>query len=649
MHTAFLYHAVQAGMDMGIVNAGQLGVYEDIPEDLLTHVEDVIFNRRPDATERMIELAQSVTGEGKKKEIDLSWREQSVEERLKYALVHGVVDFIEEDTEEARQQVPRPLNVIEGPLMDGMTIVGDLFGAGKMFLPQVVKSARAMKRAVTYLEPFMDAEKGTGQKQSYRGKIVMATVKGDVHDIGKNIVGVVLGCNNYEVIDLGVMVPCDQILQTAVDQECDLIGLSGLITPSLDQMINVAREMERRGIDKPLLIGGATTSKQHTAVKIAPPYSHCSVHVHDASRAVGVVGSLLSPSRKAEFVQKNLERQEQLRYVYEGRSAKPLVAYDRAVENSLAIDFRAEDLSIPDFCGRRVVDDVSLEDLEKYIDWTFFFSTWELKGKFPKIFDSPKYGEAARELYENGQTLLRQIIDEKLFTPRGVYGFWPAASDQDDIVLYQDESRSKELLRFNLLRQQSETPDGKPNLSLADFVAPIDSGFQDYLGAFAVTSGVEANDIAAGFEKDLDDYNSIMTKALADRLAEAFAEYLHRRARRDWRYGADESLEVNELIREKYRGIRPAFGYPACPDHTEKGKLFDLLDAPAVGIELTESYAMTPGASVSGLYFGHPDARYFTVGRVDRDQVENYARRKKMTIEEVELWLGPYLGYDPDA
>jgi 5-methyltetrahydrofolate--homocysteine methyltransferase len=361
------------------------------------------------------------------------------------------------------------------------------------------------------------------------------------------------------------------------------------------------------------------------------------------------VSSLLSPNRRAEFNRKNVENQEQLRYVYEGRRAKPLLPYDQAVANSLKLDFRAEDLSVPDFFGRRVVDDVSLEELEKYIDWTFFFSTWELKGKFPKIFDSPKYGEAARELYENGQTLLRQIIDEKLFTPRGVYGFWPAASDQDDIVLYQDESRSKELLRFNLLRQQSETPDGKPNRSLADFVAPIDSGFQDYLGAFAVTSGVEANDIAAGFEKDLDDYNSIMTKALADRLAEAFAEYLHRRARRDWQYGVDESLEVNELIREKYRGIRPAFGYPACPDHTEKRKLFDLLDAPAVGIELTESYAMTPGASVSGLYFGHPDARYFTVGRVDRDQVENYARRKKMTIEEVELWLGPYLGYDPDA
>jgi 5-methyltetrahydrofolate--homocysteine methyltransferase len=649
LHTAFLYHAVQAGMDMGIVNAGQLGVYEDIPEDLLTHVEDVIFNRRPDATERMIEIAQSVSGKGKKKELDLSWRELSVAERLKYALVHGVVDFIEDDTEEARQQATRPLHVIEGPLMDGMKVVGDLFGAGKMFLPQVVKSARAMKRAVAYLEPFMEAEKDSGQKQSYRGKIVMATVKGDVHDIGKNIVGVVLGCNNYEVIDLGVMAPCDLILQTAVDEECDLIGLSGLITPSLDQMVNVAREMERRGIVKPLLIGGATTSKQHTAVKIAPAYSSCSVHVHDASRAVGVVGSLLNPSQRVEFERQNTENQEQLRYVYEGRLTKPLLPYDRSVENRLALDFRAEDLSVPDFFGRRVVDDVSLEDLEKYIDWTFFFSTWELKGKFPKIFDSPKYGEAARELYENGQTLLRQIIDEKLLTPRGVYGFWPAASDQDDIVLYEDESRSRELLRFNMLRQQSEISDGKPSRSLADFVAPIESGLPDYLGAFAVTSGVEADDIATGFEKDLDDYNAIMTKALADRLAEAFGEYLHRRARRDWKYGIGENLDPGELIREKYRGIRPAFGYPACPDHTEKRKIFELLDAPAVGIELTESCAMRPGASVSGLYFGHPEARYFTVGRVDRDQVATYARRKNMTIEEVETWLGPNLGYDPDA
>ena len=647
MHTAFLYHAVNAGMDMGIVNAGQLGVYDGIPADLLERVEDVIFNRRSDATERLVEFAESVTGTGKKKEIDLSWRENSVEERLKHALVNGVVDFIEEDTEEARANASRPLEVIEGPLMDGMQIVGDLFGAGKMFLPQVVKSARVMKRAVAYLEPFMESEKDA--KPTSRGRIVMATVKGDVHDIGKSIVGVVLGCNNYEIIDLGVMVHCDDILTTAVDRDCDLIGLSGLITPSLDEMVNVAREMERRKIDKPLLIGGATTSKQHTAVKIAPGYSHCAVHVHDASRAVGVVSSLLNPKLRPEFDRQNQELQEQLRYVYEGRKSKPLLSYESAVENRLSIDFRANDLSVPGFLGRRVIDDVSLEDLEKYIDWTFFFSTWELKGKFPKIFESPKYGEAARELFENGQTLLRRIIDEKLLTPRGVYGFWPAASDGDDIVLFEGESRSEERVRFNLLRQQAEIADGKPNRSLADFIASSNGDLRDYLGAFAVTSGAETNELAAGFEKDLDDYNAIMTKALADRLAEAFAEYLHERARREWGYGNDESLEPGDLIAEKYRGIRPAFGYSACPDHTEKRKLFDLLDAPSVGIELTENFAMLPGASVSGLYFAHPEAHYFTVGRIDLDQVSDYAKRKKMTVEEVERWLAPNLGYDPAA
>ena len=516
-----------------------------------------------------------------------------------------------------------------------------------MFLPQVVKSARVMKRAVAYLEPFMESEKDA--KPTSRGRIVMATVKGDVHDIGKSIVGVVLGCNNYEIIDLGVMVHCDDILTTAVDRDCDLIGLSGLITPSLDEMVNVAREMERRKIDKPLLIGGATTSKQHTAVKIAPGYSHCAVHVHDASRAVGVVSSLLNPKLRPEFDRQNQELQEQLRYVYEGRKSKPLLSYESAVENRLSIDFRANDLSVPGFLGRRVIDDVSLEDLEKYIDWTFFFSTWELKGKFPKIFESPKYGEAARELFENGQTLLRRIIDEKLLTPRGVYGFWPAASDGDDIVLFEGESRSEERVRFNLLRQQAEIADGKPNRSLADFIASSNGDLRDYLGAFAVTSGAETNELAAGFEKDLDDYNAIMTKALADRLAEAFAEYLHERARREWGYGNDESLEPGDLIAEKYRGIRPAFGYSACPDHTEKRKLFDLLDAPSVGIELTENFAMLPGASVSGLYFAHPEAHYFTVGRIDLDQVSDYAKRKKMTVEEVERWLAPNLGYDPAA
>ncbi len=647
MHTAFLYHAIKAGLDMAIINAGQLGVYADIPADLLERVEDVIFNRRPDATERLVEFAESVTGKGKQKKIDLSWRETSVDERLKHALVHGVVDFIEEDTEEARKNASRPLEVIEGPLMAGMQIVGDLFGAGKMFLPQVVKSARVMKRAVAHLEPFMETT--TGATPTKRGRIVMATVKGDVHDIGKNIVGVVLGCNGYEIIDLGVMVHCDDILKTAVDRDCDLIGLSGLITPSLDEMVNVANEMERRGIDKPLLIGGATTSKQHTAVKIAPAYSHCAVHVHDASRAVGVVNSLLNPKLRPEFNLKNRELQEQLCYVYEGRKSKPLFSYERAVENRLSVDFRDDDLPVPRFLGRRVIDDVSLEDLEEYIDWTFFFSAWELKGKFPKIFKSQKYGEAARELFENGQTLLRRMIDEKWLTPRGVYGFWPAASDGDDIVLFEDDSRSEECARFNLLRQQAEVADGKPNRSLADFIAPSNSSHRDYLGAFAVTSGIETDALAAGFEKDLDDYNAIMTKALADRLAEAFAEYLHERARREWGYGNEENLEAGDLIAEKYRGIRPAFGYPACPDHTEKRKLFDLLDAPSQGIELTENCAMLPAASVSGLYFAHPEAHYFTVGRIDRDQVSDYANRKKMTVEEAERWLAPNLGYDPAA
>ncbi|HXV37637.1 MAG TPA: vitamin B12 dependent-methionine synthase activation domain-containing protein, partial [Myxococcota bacterium] len=647
MHTAFLYHAVRAGLDMAIVNAGQLGVYEDIPEDLLERVEDVIFNRRPDATERLLELAQSVSGPARAKQLDLGWRAQRVEERLKHALIHGVVDYIEADTEEARRQTARPLDIIEGPLMEGMQIVGDLFGAGKMFLPQVVKSARAMKRAVAYLQPFMEAERDLAQRR--RGRIVMATVKGDVHDIGKNIVGVVLGCNNYEVIDLGVMAPCDAILSTAIERDCDLIGLSGLITPSLDEMVHVAREMERRGLDKPLLIGGATTSKQHTAVKIATSYSHCTVHVHDASRAVGVVSSLLSPRARPEFERSNRELQEQLRGVYGSQHARPLLGYESSVDRRLAVDFREPPLPVPEFIGRRAIDFVSIADLEPYIDWTFFFSTWELKGKFPKIFESPKYGAAARELFENGQRLLRRFADEKWLTPRGVYGFWPAASDRDDIALFADESRTRERVRFNLLRQQAGVPEDKPTLCLADFVAPLESGLRDHLGAFAVTSGSEAAEIAAHFEDELDDYNAIMTRALADRLAEAFAEFLHERVRREWGYGEGERLDREDLIAERYRGIRPAFGYPACPDHSEKRKLFELLDAAAAGIELTESCAMVPAASVSGLYFAHPESRYFTVGRIGRDQVADYARRKRASIAEVERWLAPNLGYDPAA
>ncbi len=647
IHTAFLYHAIEAGLDMGIVNAGQLGVYEDIPKDLLEHVEDILFHRRPDATERMVALAETVKGEGRKREIDLSWRQGTVEERLAHALVHGIVDFIEEDVEEARRKYERPLHVIEGPLMDGMKIVGDLFGAGKMFLPQVVKSARAMKQAVAYLEPYMEEEKeGAGSRA--QAKIVLATVKGDVHDIGKNIVGVVLGCNNYEVVDLGVMVPREKILETAVEQNCDLVGLSGLITPSLDEMVNVAREMQRRGLEKPLLIGGATTSKQHTAVRISPEYRGSTVHVHDASRAVSVVANLLDPKQRRSFDEANRQDQERLRFVYDEKREHPLLPYRAALANRLRPEWREEDVPQPAFLGRRVVEDIGLDEIADYIDWTFFFAAWEIKGKYPKILRHPKYGEAARELFEHGQELLRRIVDEKLLMPRGVYGFWPAASEGDDVVLYTDESRAMELLRFNMLRQQTRQPEGKPNRSLADYVAPSESGLRDHLGAFVVTAGIGADELAAEFERAHDDYDAIMVKALADRLAEAFAECLHERARHDWGHGDDRRLTREELIAEKYRGIRPAYGYPACPDHSEKRKLFELLDAPALGIRLTESCAMLPAASVSGLYFAHPLTRYFTVGRVDRDQVEAYAARKGLPLQEVERWLAPNLGYDPE-
>jgi 5-methyltetrahydrofolate--homocysteine methyltransferase len=649
IHTAFLYHAIAAGMDMGIVNAGQLGVYSDIPEELLERVEDILFNRRPDATELMVEYAEKVKGKGKRKEQDLSWRNGSVEERISHAVVNGIVDFIEEDTEEARKRYPRPLHVIEGPLMDGMKVVGDLFGAGKMFLPQVVKSARAMKRAVAYLEPFMETEETDSTVQQSQGKIVLATVKGDVHDIGKSIVGVVLACNRYAIIDLGVMVPAAEILDTAVAENCDVIGLSGLITPSLDEMVNVAREMERRGIDKPLLIGGATTSRQHTAVKIAPQYGQSTVHVNDASRAVGVVSNLLDPKRRQAFDETNGQMQERLRYVYEQKRERPLLGYQEALANHRAIEWREEDIAVPASLGRRVADDIGLEEIRSYIDWTFFFNAWELKGKYPKIFDSPRYGPAARELYEAGQDLLSRIIDEKLLEARGIYGFWPAASSGEDIVVYADERRERELARFNMLRQQAIVANGKPNRSLADFIAPAESGLADHIGAFAVTAGIGADDLVRSFEGERDDYNAIMVKALADRLAEAFAECLHQRVRREWGYGRDENLRNEELIAEKYRGIRPAHGYPACPDHSEKRTLFALLDAPSEGITLTDSCAMMPAASVSGLYFAHPEARYFTVGRVDRDQVESYARRKGMDLEEVERWLAPNLGYDSEA
>jgi 5-methyltetrahydrofolate--homocysteine methyltransferase len=648
MHSAFLFHAIQAGMDMGIVNAGQLVVYEDIRKDLLEHVEDVIFNRRPDATERLVQFADTVKGAGKKREEDLAWREGSVQQRLSYALVHGVVDYIEQDVEEARHQYPKPLEIIEGPLMDGMKIVGDLFGAGKMFLPQVVKSARAMKKAVAYLLPYMEEEKRRSGSPSAQGRVVMATVKGDVHDIGKNIVGVVLGCNNYEVIDLGVMVPGAKILDAAIDQNADIVGLSGLITPSLDEMVLVAREMTRRGMTMPLLIGGATTSKQHTAVKIAPEYGGPVLHVLDASRAVDVVSSLLGAKRD-ELDRQNRAAQAETRDKYAGRAEKPLLSYERARANRLRIDWDEHEIASPWFVGRRYLDDVPLEELVKFIDWTFFFSAWELKGRYPAILTHMQYGAAARELFDNAQALLRQIIDGKLLTARGSYGFWPANSVGDDIIVFTDDSRRVELARFPMLRQQEIIADQKPNRSLADFIAPLESGIPDYLGLFAVTAGLGVDELVRHFEADHDDYHAIMVKALADRLAEAFAEYLHAQARKDWGYGNGESLSSEDLIAEKYQGIRPAYGYPACPDHSEKFKLFDLLDAGRQGITLTENGAMLPAASVSGLYFSHPQAKYFNVGRIDRDQLESYAKRKGLSVEDTERWLTSNLAYDPAA
>jgi len=648
IHSAFLFHAIKAGLDMGIVNAGQLVVYEDIPKDLLEHVEDVIFNRRPDATERLVQFAETVKGNGQKRTTDLAWRNASVNERLSHALVHGIVDFIEADVEEARQTLPRPLDVIEGPLMDGMKVVGDLFGAGKMFLPQVVKSARAMKKAVAYLLPYMEEEKKrSGATRRANGKIVMATVKGDVHDIGKNIVGVVLGCNSYEIVDLGVMVPAAKILQTAIDEQADLIGLSGLITPSLDEMVFVAREMERLGMTLPLLIGGATTSKPHTAVKIAPEFSQPVVHVLDASRAVDVVASLLNPAQRPAFVRANHAEQERVREQHASVRRRPLLPWDRAKANRLRLDWRPDVIATPSFTGARVLDDVRLEDVAPYIDWTFFFSAWELKGRFPAILEHPQYGAAARELYTHAQTLLDRIVRERLLTLRGVYGFWKANTVGEDIVIPDPGSRIPDAVIFNMLRQQEEIGDDRPNRSLADFIAPVETGVTDYLGAFAVTAGIGANELVAQYESDHDDYHAIMVKALADRFAEAFAEYLHARARQEWGYGASERLSSDDLIHERYRGIRPAFGYPACPDHSEKTKLFALVGAHRAGLALTESCAMTPAASVSGLYFAHPQAKYFNVGRIGRDQLEDYAKRKGMDVADAERWLASNLAYEP--
>jgi 5-methyltetrahydrofolate--homocysteine methyltransferase len=648
MHAAFLYHAIQAGMDMGIVNAGQLAVYEEIPPELLERVEDVIFNRRADGTERLLVLAESYKGAAKTPAEQEAWRDGTVEHRLSEAVIKGVLDYIEPDLEEALKKYERPLQIIEGPLMDGINVVGDLFGEGKMFLPQVVKSARVMKKAVAYLTPLMEAEKKAADQGKARAKLVFATVKGDVHDIGKNIVGVVLGCNNYEVIDLGVMVPADRIIETAIREKADIIGLSGLITPSLDEMVHVAKEMDRCGLILPLLIGGATTSKRHTAVKIAPAYRHETIHVMDAARAVPVVGGLATAQSRKELDAKNRAEQQELRRQYEARAAVQLLTYEEAVRKKLHVDWDESHIHVPEFTGPKTLGDFPLRELVPFIDWSPFFHTWEMRGRYPDLLNDPARGPAARELFANAQTLLEEIVEKKLFSARAVYGFYPANCDGDDIILYADASRERELTRLHTLRQQKESQGGKPQLALADFVAPRASGLTDYVGAFAVTTGHGTQELAARFEKDYDQYNAIMAKALADRLAEAFAECLHKRARADWGYGKSENLTHADLIAEKYQGIRPAPGYPACPDHTEKRTLFDLLDVEkATGMTLTENFAMLPAAAVCGLYFAHRESRYFAVSAVGKDQVELYAKRKGMTVAEVERWLSPILGYDP--
>ncbi len=653
MHSAFLYHAIAAGMDMGIVNPGMLEVYEEIEPELKVLVEDVLLNRQPDATERLVEHGEKLKASGpgadveEKKEEE--WRGGTVEERLSHALVKGIDAYIEIDAEEARVKLGRPLLVIEGPLMDGMGVVGDLFGAGKMFLPQVVKSARVMKKAVAHLTPFMEAEKAAmvaaGETVTAQGKIVLATVKGDVHDIGKNIVGVVLACNNYEVIDMGVMVPCERILERAKAEKADLIGLSGLITPSLDEMVHVAKEMERQGFKLPLLIGGATTSRAHTAVKIAPHYSEPVVHVLDASRAVPVTTSLLSEEGKPLFVAEHRADYEALRKKH-AAPAQKLVPLNEARARRTPIVWRAEDLPTPEFLGVRVLDDFPLATLREFIDWTPFFHTWELKGVYPRILEDERQGEQARQIFAEGNALLDQMIEKKLITARGVYGLFPANAVGDDVELYADESRGKALTKFHFLRQQANREGSEPCRSLADFIAPKETGLRDHMGAFAVTSGIGLKEVCDGFRAKHDDYNAIMAEALADRLAEAFAECLHKRVRDEWGYGRDGGLSPAELIQEKYRGIRPAAGYPACPDHTEKGALWRLLDVKAkTGIEITESYAMWPGSSVSGLYFAHPESRYFSLGKIGKDQVEDYHRRKGMSVGEVERWLGQSLNY----
>ena len=654
MHAAFLYHAVNAGMDMGIVNAGQLAVYDEIPPDLLELVEDAILNRRPDATERLLTFADTVKGEkGKVQVKDDAWRQEPVEQRLAHALVKGIADYVEPDTMEALEKYGRPISVIEGPLMDGMNVVGDLFGSGKMFLPQVVKSARVMKKSVAVLMPFMEAEKALSGESSSAGKVLMATVKGDVHDIGKNIVGVVLGCNNYEVIDMGVMVSCDKILKKAVEEKVDIIGLSGLITPSLDEMAFVASEMKRQGFTIPLLIGGATTSRAHTAIKIAQKYDHPVIHVLDASRSVTVVSTLMSEDHKEAYVTEILREQEEQREKYANRQTeRKMLGLKEARTRRTPIEWDRDMIATPAFTGVRVLEDYPLEELVPYIDWTPFFHTWELHGRFPAILEDPIVGETATKTYHEARELLDKIVKEKLLTARGIFGFFPANAVGDDIELYADGTRSEVLTKFHFLRQQMDKgvdSEGgfTPNYCLADFVAPKATCLGDYMGGFAVTAGIGLEKLIVHFRADNDEYNVIMAEALADRLAEAFAERMHKIVRDEWGYGKDENLSEQDLIKERYRGIRPAPGYPACPDHTEKGTLWELMDIEAkTGIKLTESFAMYPGSSVSGFYFAHPQSRYFPVGKLEKDQVTEYATRKGISLAEAERWLSPYLNYE---
>ncbi|MGQ0749564.1 MAG: methionine synthase [Betaproteobacteria bacterium] len=649
IHTAFLYHAIRAGLTMSIVNAGQLGVYEEIPKDLLEHVEDIIFNRRSDAAERMVAIAETVKGKGKAETEDLAWRQASVAERLSHALVKGIADWIVEDTEEARLQYERPIQVIEGPLMDGMNVVGDLFGSGKMFLPQVVKSARVMKQAVAHLVPYIEAEKARLGDVRPKGKIVVATVKGDVHDIGKNIVAVVLQCNNYEVINLGVMVPWKRIAEVAREEKCDIIGLSGLITPSLEEMAHNAREMEREGFDIPLLIGGATTSRVHTAVKIAPHYHGPVVWVPDASRSVSVCSNLLSDALREGYLKDVRNEYERVRRQHQDKKGPELIPLDRARANACKTDWTEYAPPRPDQLGIKLLRNYDLAEIAQYIDWGPFFQTWELSGPYPAILEDAVVGDAARKVLAEGQAMLKRIVEGRWLTANAVFGLFPAAAPEDDIEIYADEARERVLMTWHNLRQQNVKPTGRPNYCLADFIAPRGAGVKDYIGAFAVTAGIGIEKKLEEFERAHDDYSSIMLKALADRLAEAYTELLHKRVRREfWAYARDETLDNDALIKEQYRGIRPAPGYPACPDHTEKGALFELLQCERAGIRVTESYAMHPASSVSGFYLSHPESRYFAVGKIARDQVNDYARRKSMAVSEVERWLASYLAYDSD-